>query len=146
MDREDDVLSNCLPVTRGVRTRLLAVLADAYPDALVTNDVQRQLRVKFGCNHRYRRDNDDPQHVPASIPHDCKFGDDCPGLCWYAQAYPQLRRLTAFGVVEWYPARTGGQPASWRLADPDTDDTATAPPIDPYPVEVVDLDVPISPR
>lgn len=139
MDRDNDVLSNCLPVTRGVRTRLLAILAQAHPNTLITNEVQQQLRIKFGCNHRYRRENDDPQHISDALPNDCKFGNDCPGQCWYAQAYPQLRRLAALGVIEWYPARTGGLPASWRLADPDTDDTTTDAP--PH-VQAVDLDAP----
>ncbi|GAA2428966.1 hypothetical protein [Mycolicibacterium llatzerense] len=140
MDRNDDVLSNCLPVTRGVRTRLLAILADAYPNTLITNDIQNRLRIKFGCNHRYRRENDDPQHIPAALPRDCKFGNDCPGQCWYAQAYPQLRRLAALGIIEWHPARAGGQSASWRLADPAGDI-----PDDPPPVPIVDLDSPRMP-
>ena len=137
MDRNDDVLSNCLPVTRGVRTRLLTVLADAYPNALITNDIQARLRTKFGCNHRYRRENDDPRHIRASLPRDCKFDNDCPGQCWYAQAYPQLRRLAALGIIEWYPAPVGGLSASWRLVDP-ADDL----PGDPPPIAVVDLDRP----
>ena len=137
MDRNHDVLSNCMPVTRGVRTRLLTVLAEAYPNALITNDIQQRLRTKFGCNHRYRRENDAPQHISASLPQDCKFGNDCPGRCWYAQAYPQLRRLAGLGIIDWYPAHAGGLSASWRLADPAGDL-----PDDPAPVAVVDLNEP----
>ncbi|MFL0293340.1 hypothetical protein ACJH6J_20130, partial [Mycobacterium sp. SMC-18] len=125
------------PTLRGQFSTVVDILADAYPSILITNDIQRRLRARFGCNHRYRRENDDPQHIPASLPRDCKFGNDCPGQCWYAQAYPQLRRLAALGIIEWYPAHAGGLSASWRLADPASDL-----PDDPPPVAVIDLDGP----
>lgn len=146
MDRAEGALSNCLPVTRGVRTRLLAVLADAYPNLMVTTEIQTQLRARFGCNHRYRRENDDPANIPESLPQGCKFGSTCPALCWYGQAYPQLRKLAEFGLIEWYPAPTGGRPAAWRLATPDTDDAEPDQSEVAFGVDVIDLDTPTPPR
>lgn len=129
---------DCLPVTAGVRTRLLAVLADAHPEHLSTNDIQHRLRGRFGCNHTYRREHDDSHYLPEYLPDGCTFGDQCPGQCWYTQAYPQLRRLAQLGLVEWHP---GMPQTTWRLTDPDTDDTSDDH-RDPSPLAIVDLDAP----
>ena len=74
------------------------------------------------------------------------FGSTCPALCWYGQAYPQLRKLAEFGLIEWYPAPTGGRPAAWRLATPDTDDAEPDQSEVAFGVDVIDLDTPTPPR
>lgn len=129
---------DCLPVTAGVRTRLLAVLAEVHPKHLSTNDIQQRLRERFGCNHVYRREHDDSHYLPDYLPDGCTFGQECPGHCWYTQAYPQLRRLSNLGLVEWHP---GMPQTTWRLTDPDTDDTSDAHQ-GPPPVDIIDLDAP----
>lgn len=132
----------CLPVTTGVRTRLLTVLAAAYPNPLATTEIQQRLRQTFGCNHTYRRQHDDPQYIPDWLPNGCNGGEACPGQCWYTQAYPQLRRLAKLGLIEWHTARTGGVQAAWRLADPDKDEDQLESASCPTPVGIVDLDTP----
>lgn len=129
---------DCLPVTAGVRTRLLAVLADVHPEHLSTNAIQQRLRERFGCNHVYRREHDDSHYLPDYLPEGCTFGHECPGQCWYTQAYPQLRRLSNLGLIEWHP---GMPQTTWRLIDPATDDTLDVHQ-GPPPMDIVDLDAP----
>ncbi len=141
-----------LPITQQVRNNIIRVLSDAHPQALYTAEVLALLAEHYGCNHTFRRNNDDPRYVPTYLPHGCTATPQypCRAQCWHTQAYPSLRALARQDSVEWKPAEQRNVGARWRYIphpdpspapDPDSD------PVDPpYRHEIIDLDEPLPGR
>jgi len=144
------------PITQKVRNNIIRVLSDVHPQALYTAEVLAQLADHYGCNHTFRRTNDDPRYVPIYLPHGCTSTpqDSCRAQCWQSQAYPSLRALARQDTVEWTPAAQRTVGAQWRYipqTDPEPEPEPTLA-LDPDPVgppaqpEIIDLDQPMARR
>ncbi|MEW5810295.1 MAG: hypothetical protein AB1925_12660 [Actinomycetota bacterium] len=102
--------------TIALRDQIISVLRAEHPMPISTNDVLIKV-ANEGRNCNSVRTTDGTCHDWTGR---WALRDGCPAWCWHSRVYPQLRALTALGLIEQVPMPEMLH-AYWRYVETDDD-------------------------